>query len=101
MGKILSCITNKLFLSVDSDYNKLYILAVINNTDITWHMIDIKRTNREQIILMYNYFKEKYSKKNVMIYHYENNEIKYDNIRKLLSEDSKALFLKVYFEEDL
>lgn len=101
MGKILSCITNKLFLSVDSDYNKLYILAVINNTDITWHMIDIKNTNKEQIIFIYDYFKKKYNKKKVNIYHYENIEIKYDNIKQLISQDLKALFLKVYFEEDL
>ena len=55
MNKILSCITNKIFLNADDDYNKLYILAVINNNDITWHIVDKKNTNREQIITIYNY----------------------------------------------
>jgi len=50
MYKMLSCITNKIFLNVDDDYNKLYILAIINNNDITWHIVDMKNNNRDQII---------------------------------------------------
>jgi hypothetical protein len=98
MNKILSCITNKIFLNADDDYNKLYILAVINNNDITWHIVDKKNTNREQIITIYNYFKKKYNKKKVNIQHYNDVEILYDNILKLTSPNSNALFLKVFFE---
>ena len=101
MGKILSCITNKIFLNTEDDYNKLYILAIVNNNDITWHIVDFKNTNREQIITIYNYFKNKYNKKKINIEHYDNIEIKHENIIKLISPYSKALFVKIYFEEDL
>ena len=60
---MLSCITNRIFLNAEDDYNKLYILAIINNNDITWHMVDMKNNNRDQIIAIYNYFREKYKKK--------------------------------------
>ena len=95
---MLSCITNKIFLNADDDYNKLYILAVINNNDITWHHVDMKRTSREQIIEIYSYFKKKYKKRKINIQHYNNVEIIYDNILKLISPNSNALFLKIFFE---
>lgn len=98
MYKMLSCITNKIFLNVDDDYNKLYILAIINNNDITWHIVDMKNNNRDQIIAIYNYFKKKYNKKTINIQHYNDTEIMYDNILKLISPNSKALFLKIFFE---
>ena len=98
MGKILSCITNKIFLNAEEDYNKLYILAVINNNDITWHIVDLKNTNTEQIIIIYNYFKKKYNKQEINIEHYDNIEIKHENIKNLLSPYSKTLFVKIYFE---
>lgn len=98
MNKLLSCITNRIFLNADDDYNKLYILAVINNNDITWHMVDMKNTSRDQIITIYNYFREKYKKKKINIQHYDDVEIIYDNILKLISRNSNALFLKVFFE---
>ena len=95
---MLSCITNRIFLNAEDDYNKLYILAIINNNDITWHMVDMKNNNRDQIIAIYNYFREKYKKKKVNIQHYDDVEIIYDNILKLISPNSKALFLKIFFE---
>lgn len=95
--KLLSCITNKIFLNAEDDYNKLYILAVINNNDITWHTVDMKNNNRDQIITIYNYFRAKYKKKKINIQHYDNVEIIYDNILKLISYKSNALYLKVFF----
>ena len=98
MNRLLSCITNKIFLNADDDYNKLYILAIINNNDITWHIVDMKNTSREQTITIYNYFREKYKKKKISIQHYDDVEIIYDNILKLISRSSNALFLKVFFQ---
>ena len=98
MGKILSCITNKIFLNSESDYNKLYILAIINNTDITWHMVDIMNTNKEQIDVIYKYFEDLYNNKKINIEHYDDVELKYENIVKLISIETKALFLRLFFE---
>ena len=98
MGKILSCITNRIFLYAENDYNKLYILAVINNNNITWHMVDIKNTNKEQIDVIYRYFENIYNNKKINIEHNDDVELKYENIVKLISDDSKALFVRLFFD---
>lgn len=98
MGKILCCITNKIFINAENDYNKLYILAVINNSDITWHMVDIKNTNKEQIDVIYRYFETIYNNKKINIEHYDDVELKYENITKLISTESNALFVRLFFD---
>ena len=98
MRKLVSCITNKLFLNEKDDSNKLYIVAVINNMYITWHTVNIKYTNIEQLKEIYDYFKKKYNKNKIIIQHYEECELYNENLTKLISLDSKALYVKIYFE---
>ena len=98
MGKILSCITNRVFINCECDYNKLYILAVLNNSDITWHLIEQNNNNEKQIDLIYEYFKNKCDRKFINIEHFEDCELKYENIKNLICKESNALFIKIYYE---
>lgn len=97
MGKTISCITNRLYINCECDNNKLYIMAILNNIDITWHLIEYNCNNEKQIDLIYKYFKNKCNKELINIEHYKDCELKYENIKDLISKESNALFLKIFY----
>lgn len=70
---------------------ELYVMAVINNMQITSHFI----YNVETHLDIYKYFQKKYNSK-IIIQHNRGRDFSYENLYKIINGDHNSLFLYVF-----
>ena len=99
MEKVLDCITNNLSDSDDDDINMLYIMAVINNMKITWHLLEKNSNNKIMINNIYSYFKNVYNKPNIEIEHNTDIDLYKEDLSKIINHSIDCLFIRVYFDD--
>ena len=106
MIKILNCITNNddndtnnVLNNDNNDTNMLYIIAVINNIKITWHLLEKNSNNKIMINNIYSYFKNLYNKSSIEIEHNEDINLYKEDLSKIINHSIDCLFIKVFFND--
>lgn len=94
--KKINCITNKMYLDSYDDTNMLYIMAIIDNTDITWHLVKKNSNNTIMINNIYDYFKKLYNNLNIEIEHNDDIHLYRENISEIIDPFINGLFIRVY-----
>ena len=71
---------------------ELYVMAVINNMQITSHYIE----NVKSCLDIYRYFKKKYNSRRIVIEHHRDINLVDEKLEKIINWKNTSLFLYVH-----